>query len=272
VLWQYIQQLGITAKDSIITEDAVMEILICLLGFFVPFAIRPKPLQKNEQSVRKILWWKLRSKGEWRASVILVLLIAFHCGIFSPYLVYVQNQNQITTNNLQISYLTNQLSILQDEVKFWQDGISGGYDSSDPKKFRAFGGHAFQIGHWRSAVTFYELAYSNAPPEWPQNYQQVYSEPYYFFAILKTNNLPAGGKSPERMQAYGIFESNLSAMTNRIHNSVFNKSPNDAYNTQRGLHWNIVGLETVRDWSEDQGFVSNIIVTVSTLQTNATLP
>jgi hypothetical protein len=70
----YLYKLAITAADAVLTEDAMIEALLVLVVFLLPFASKPPPLATTEQSIRKILWWKFRSKSEWRGGVMLSFL------------------------------------------------------------------------------------------------------------------------------------------------------------------------------------------------------
>lgn len=231
---EYLKQLGITARDSIITEDAVIELLIVLVIFFAPFAVKPNALPKNEQSIRKILIWKFRAKSQWRAAVILFLIIAYHFGFFTPYLVYKADKSLIKTyqqtNNevqFEFSLATNRLffsnshKMVAQQIQDWADFAVMEYDSLSDNNYK-MAARAFKMS--------FDLQCS---PEAGLSTTSGYSDeqksrnwPLYEASILKWELNEPPTNSTDR-QIYNKFIGRISRYTNDVRAAMNNPNPKE---------------------------------------------
>jgi hypothetical protein len=262
MLLQYFNQLRIACEDSILTEAAVIDILVCLVIFFAPFALKAKPLPENEQRVRVILWWKFRTKGEWRGAIIFVILLASWCGIFSPYTVYEQDQNNITSYTNQIATLQQETNAAQFDLLVYKSCI----ERKRPIDAAAFladeAGWRFWQNEYKVSVRLYELAFEK---EGNYNFEKVLYYPYYYCALLKTNQEQNANHQPDQ-EAINRFRSNLAKMTNDFNTSVSEKLK-DSYDSIPELKQNLDALNNIKGIvpNEEKVYVQTIIDAVSAM-------
>jgi hypothetical protein len=271
MLWDYIKQLFITALDTIITEEAVIEILIVLLVFFVPFVNKAKPLPEKEKSVRKILVWKFWTKGEWRAAVIVILLIAYHCGVFSPYLLYKKNQNTISQNQKQIAADQDKIDLMN----------SIAADSNFAEELGKDCLNTFQDSEWKLSAGYYILAF-----KYPDSSHRIEINlyPYYCFDLLMTNrNQYLDKDSFPDLPGITSFKKNLESMTNDFYKASLNPNTNEDFCKSGQLESNLEALTnvektfkflTINTNAPDEvkslpGFVRQIEKSVNELKTHA---
>lgn len=226
----------------------MIEILILIVVFLLPFARQLKPLEPTEQSIRKILVWKLWMAPEWRVPVCLVILLAFHCGLLSPYLQYKDDKEAIQT----LAQQTNQDAIqirAFNAIHFDSAAVNAVYE--------------FNKGNYTNCCVYSEKFYASAL----RDNRDLTLKPLYFCAMLKTNICINGIYSPE---ALGQFENSLNEMTNDINRAVNERLPAlgaQAANIDQTVY--NVRLILLRVPLSETNFVEIVIRTLTNLQARA---
>jgi len=201
------------------------------------------------------LWTeKLEAPMRMAAFIVIGLSALISILIVAPYKAHEADQEEITRLKQQVASNTNQLALLQDEVKFWQGGIGGSIqvDGDDPYRYRFFANHSFNHSEWRNCVEFFELAFNNPAAASTPNLNQVLGEPFYYFAILKTNIDRSGIGTAEKNTAYKTFVSNFEDMKTRINQAVVNKEENNAYNSKMDLTNNAIFIARIINLIPDE--------------------
>ena len=226
------------------------------MAFFVPFYIagKLKPLPKNEQSVRKILFWKFISQGKWRTAVIIIALIIFHLGVVSPYLIYKQDKPKIELLPKVQSDLVVYKAALNEVISSCKDQPSW-------QKEGDLGFRAFMNGNWAQSAVFLNLAFED---EKPHEGEYVLCYPLYCCDLLKINQSQHTNDYQPDQEAIDLFEQNLADMTNQFYSSISQQLP-ESYDSIPQLEQNIKKLEIIKGVvpGKEAEYVQTIIETVS---------
>lgn len=207
MLWEYIKAVFHTALDFSRGGVEVIEIAIALVFLFVPGWFK-KFEDKDitfEQSFRKLLLHKFITNDKWRYAIVLIGLFIFHILVIAQYRVYKNTETQFNET-------TNQIAFFETVTNYWLTDVGRIHEGEDWYRLGHFADNAFDLGQWKLAVQFYELAFQYPDPgNQNKNYLRVGNEPCYFVAIVKTN------ESQEATDlAWYEFETHLEDMTNEI--------------------------------------------------------
>jgi len=263
----YIKELFKTAAESAVTEDTMIEVLVVLLLFFVPFSKKLKPLAKSEQSVRKILFWKFWMEPEWRIAAVVTILFILHCGFLSPMVLYNQSQCQIKSLEQETNELSHGLEVSKEHIRLDDSGAGNLMRDRAIKDFKA-GFYGYACDFFAEYYTAYpsDMRHSAQTPE-TQAGQALF--PLYLCSILRSNSPDRGSTNGYPPELLNRFEQEFQALTNHIGTSAKDNDL-DSFNNSENLRQIIDNLVLIYDrvpYSETQ-FVATTIATISKLREN----
>lgn len=198
---QYIQQIAGTAWEEARTESAVIAILLGVVFFLVPFAGSPEPLPPGTPLVRKILWHRFRTNNVWRGTVVVVLVLFYHCAVLTPYTLWKSNQLVIETNKFELTIAQDEIHEIKPVIT-WSDLAAIAYSE-------------WQSGKWDRSVTLFDEAIIEDRSDWLKDRVLVTYGPCYYSSKFEIE-MPQISSSFNQEKRLNEFRENLLALDRQI--------------------------------------------------------